>query len=48
MKTTYPQDPCRSFKEWQNFIKRQAEESRMKKVIEDFKQSIIDARTKKK
>ena len=48
MKTTYPQEPIVDFKEWREWISRQVIDANERRVIEDFKQSIIDARTRKK
>ena len=48
MKTTYPQEPIHDYKEWREWISRQVIKANERRVIEKFKQSIIDARTKKK
>ena len=48
MRTIYPDEPIRDYKEWREWISRQVIEANERRVIEEFKQSIIDARTKKK
>ena len=47
MKTVYPKEPIHDFKEWREWISRQVINANERRVIEDFKQSIINARTKK-
>jgi|TARA_R110002153_G_scaffold27209_1_gene84652 hypothetical protein len=47
MKTSYPPEPIHDFKEWREWITRQVVNANERRVIEDFKQSIINARTKK-
>ena len=48
MRTIYPDEPIRDYKEWREWISRQVIKANERRVIEEFKQSIIDARTKKK
>ena len=48
MKTVYPKEPIRDFDEWREWISRQVISANEERIIEDFKQSIINARTKKK
>ena len=47
MKTVYPKEPIRDFEEWREWIKQQVLTAKEERIIEDFKQSIINARTKK-
>lgn len=47
MRTVYPAKRARNFKAWLRFIEDQVNTAKEKKVIEDFKQSIIKATTKK-
>jgi len=48
MKTVYPKEPIHDFDEWREWISRQVISANEERIIEDFKQSIINARTKKK
>ena len=48
MKTVYPKEPIRDFEEWRRWIKQQVLTAKEERIIEDFKQSIVNARTKKK
>jgi len=48
MRTIYPQDPIKDYNEWREYIRQQVLDANERRVIEDFKQSIINARTKKK
>jgi hypothetical protein len=47
MRTVYPDEPIHDFKEWREWITQQVVHANERRVIEDFKQSIINARTKK-
>jgi len=47
MRTVYPPKPAKSFEAWLRFIEDQVNTAKEKRVIEDFKKSIIRARTKK-
>jgi len=47
MRTVYPPKPAKSFEAWLRFIEDQVNTTKEKRVIEDFKKSIIRARTKK-
>ena len=47
MKTVYPNDPIKDFKAWRAWIKAQVLEANTKRIINQFKQSIIEARTTK-
>lgn len=48
MRTVYPKEPIHDYQEWREWISRQVIKANERRVIEEFKQSIIDARTKKK
>ncbi len=47
MKSSYPDEPIHDFKEWREWITMQVVNAKERRVLEDFKQSIINARTKK-
>ena len=46
MKTSYPPEPIHDFKEWREWIARQVVNANERRVLQDFKESIINARTK--
>tara|TARA_R110000851_G_C12929450_1_gene551125 strand:+ start:266 stop:406 length:141 start_codon:yes stop_codon:yes gene_type:complete len=46
MKTTYPEEPIKDYNEWRRWLSQQVLDADERRVIEQFKQSIINASTK--
>ena len=47
MKTVYPQQPCRNYDEWRAYIAKQVLDAKTERIINQFKQDLIKAYTKK-
>lgn len=47
MKTVYPQEPIKDFESWRAYIAKQVLDAKTKRILNQFKQDIIKAYTKK-
>jgi hypothetical protein len=47
MKTVYPQEPIKDFESWQAYIAKQVLDAKTERIINQFKQDLIKAYTKK-
>ena len=47
MKTIYPKEPIKDFKSWRAYIAKQVLDAKTERIINQFKQDLIKAYTKK-
>ena len=47
MKTVYPEAPIKDFEAWRAYIAKQVLDAKTKRILNQFKQDIIKAYTKK-
>lgn len=47
MKTVYPEEPIKDFEAWRAYIAKQVLDAKTKRIINQFKQDIVKAYTKK-
>ena len=47
MKTVYPQEPIKDFESWRAYIAKQVLDAKTERIINQFKQDLIKAYTKK-
>lgn len=47
MKTVYPKEPIKDFESWRAYIAKQVLDAKTERIINQFKQDIIKAYTKK-
>jgi hypothetical protein len=47
MKTVYPQEPIKDYEAWRAYIAKQVLDAKTERIINQFKQDLIKAYTKK-